>query len=142
MTVLRQHTYIQLYDITLITTFSGGQIDIKKKRIVSLKLFLCLKKPFFQFGFCDGKTKLTILLVKLLALQLFNLILDSFYCNAFSYFLGEMQHEIHFISGTDARKEFGKMHTHKIDHIIPFQTKCRIPRTECTFNVACSYIHF
>ena len=32
MTVLRQHTYIQLYDITLITTFSGGQIDIKKRK--------------------------------------------------------------------------------------------------------------
>ena len=47
-TVLRQHSYIQLYDITLITTFTGGQIDIKK-RIVSWKLFFVYKSPF-QLG--------------------------------------------------------------------------------------------
>ena len=68
MTVLRQHTYIQLYDITLITTFSGGQIDIKKEKNCELKIVFMCKEAFFQFGFCDGKTKLTILLVKLLAL--------------------------------------------------------------------------
>lgn len=88
-TVLRQHSYIQLYDITLITTFTWGQIDIKRRiELWAGNCFYVYKSPF-QLGFCDGKIEL-LLLVKLPAIKLFILILDIFYCNAFSYFRGEM----------------------------------------------------
>jgi len=88
-TVLRQHSYIQLYDITLITTFTRGQIDIKKEKNSELEIVFTSIKALFNWVF-DGKIELTILLVKPPAIQLFILILDIFYCNAFSYFRGEM----------------------------------------------------
>ena len=34
-----------------------------------------------------------------------------------------MLHETYFISGIDERGKFGKMHTHKIDHIMNFFPK-------------------
>ena len=54
-----------------------------------------------------------------------------FDCNTFSYIRREIVHETYFISRTDEREQFGKMHTHKIDCIKNlFHKNCWILRIQ------------